>query len=82
MLGAGGFLITNYQPELDLYFEPDRDLVVFESKQELAKKVSYYLEHEEIRREIAKNGYEKVKLNHSYKKRMEQMLEILHLQPI
>lgn len=82
VLGAGGFLITNYQPELDLYFEPDRDLVVFESKQELAKKVSYYLEHEEIRREIAKNGYEKVKLNHSYKKRMEQMLEILHLQPI
>lgn len=82
VLGAGGFLITNYQPELDLYFELDRDLVVFESKQELAKKVSYYLEHEEIRREIAKNGYEKVKLNHSYKKRMEQMLEILHLQPV
>lgn len=82
VLGAGGFLITNYQPELELYFEPDRDLVVFESRQELAKKVSYYLEHEEIRREIARNGYEKVKLNHSYKKRMEQMLEILHLQPV
>ncbi len=82
VLGAGGFLITNYQPELELYFEPDRDLVVFESRQELVKKVSYYLEHEEIRREIAKNGYEKVKLNHSYKKRMEQMLEILHLQPV
>lgn len=82
VLGAGGFLITNYQPELELYFEPDRDLVVFESRQELAKKVSYYLEHEEIRREIAKNGYKKVKLNHSYKKRLEQMLEILHLQPV
>lgn len=77
VLGAGGFLITNYQPELELYFEPDKDLVIFESKQDLAQKVSYYLEHEEQRRKIAENGYKKVKLNHSYKQRIAQMLEIL-----
>ena len=79
VLGAGGFLITNYQPELEMYFELDKDLVVFESRQELAKKVSYYLEHEDLRREIAKSGYRKVKLNHSYKIRMEQMLEELRM---
>lgn len=77
VLGAGGFLITNYQPELELYFEPDKDLVIFESKQDLAQKVSYYLEHEEQRRKIAENGYKKVKLNHSYKQRIARMLEIL-----
>ncbi|KAI4450796.1 hypothetical protein C823_005333 [Eubacterium plexicaudatum ASF492] len=77
VLGAGGFLITNYQPELELYFEPDKDLVIFESKQDLAQKVSYYLDHEEQRRKIAENGYKKVKLNHSYKQRIAQMLEIL-----
>lgn len=77
VLGAGGFLITNYQPELELYFEPDKDLVVFEGKQDLTQKVSYYLEHEELRKKIAKNGYEKVKLNHSYNQRIDQMLNEL-----
>lgn len=80
VLGAGGFLLTNYQPELEMYFEPDRDLVIFESKQELEEKVSFYLEHEDLRKEIARNGYEKVKSNHSYIKRMEQMMTELQKQ--
>ena len=77
VLGAGGFLITNYQPELEMYFEPDEDLVVFESRQELDEKVSYYLEHEEQRCKIAANGYEKVKLNHNYQNRINKMLQLL-----
>lgn len=79
VLGAGGFLMTNYQPELELYFEPDRDLVVFESRQELVKKAGYYLEHADLRKEIAARGYEKVKRHHSYRQRMGQMMEILEL---
>lgn len=77
VLGAGGFLITNYQAELEMYFEPDEDLVVFESRQELDEKVSYYLEHEEQRCKIAANGYEKVKLNHNYQNRINKMLQLL-----
>ena len=77
VLGAGGFLITNYQPELENYFEPDEDLVIFESRQELAQKAAYYLKHEEQRRKIAENGYRKVKLNHSYSIRIKQMLQLL-----
>ena len=77
VLGAGGFLITNYQPELEMYFEPDKDLVVFESRQELDEKVSYYLEHEEQRCKIAENGYKKVKLNHNYQNRISKMLQLL-----
>lgn len=77
VLGAGGFLITNYQPELEMYFEPDEDLVVFESRQELDEKVSYYLEHEEQRCKIAANGYKKVKLNHNYRNRLNKMLQLL-----
>lgn len=77
VLGAGGFLMTNYQPELELYFEPDRDLVIFENKQELAKKASYYLEHDKERREIAQNGWQKVKQFHSYEQRMTEMMTLL-----
>ncbi len=77
VLGAGGFLMTNYQSELEVYFELNKDLVVFESRHDLVKKAAYYLEHEDLRRQIAQNGYEKVKQLHSYKQRMSQMMEIL-----
>lgn len=77
VLGAGGFLLTNYQPELEHYFEIGKDLEVFENKRELAEKVSYYLEHEDERQKIARRGFEKVKALHSYERRMEEMMEIL-----
>jgi len=60
ILGAGGFLITNYQKELEDYFEIGKDLVVYENIEDLQEKVQYYLEHEEERKEIAKNGHDKV----------------------
>ena len=77
VLGAGGFLMTNYQPELELYFDLEKDLVVFESRQELVKKAAYYLEHEKERQKIACSGYQKVKQSHSYRQRMGQMMHIL-----
>lgn len=75
VLGAGGFLMTNYQAELPSYFEIGKDLVCFESEQELVEKCGYYLTHEEERREIAENGYQKVKAGHSIRARLEELLE-------
>lgn len=75
VLGAGGFLLTNYQAELPDYFEIGRDLACFESEAELVEKCSYYLTHEEERQQIAKNGYEKVKNCCSYRKRLKFILE-------
>ena len=66
--------MTNYQVEILDYFEPDRDLVIFESPEELEKKVSYYLEHEEEREQIARNGKEKLVRYHPYNGRLQKML--------
>lgn len=77
VLGSGGFLLTNYQPELELYFDLDKDLAVFESQSELAQKAAYYLSHEEERLQIARRGYEKVKQLHSYEQRMNQMMDTI-----
>ncbi|MCI8992057.1 MAG: glycosyltransferase [Eubacterium sp.] len=76
ILGAGGFLITNYQSELPEYFEPGTDLEVYGSEEELLEKIQYYLEHEEKRAEIAKNGYQKVKQEHTVQKRVSKILEL------
>lgn len=77
VLGAGGFLMTNYQAELPYYFEEGKEYVCFESEQELVEKCGYYLEHEEERKMIARNGYEKVKSFHTYQNRIERMMELI-----
>lgn len=77
VLGAGGFLLTNYQAELPYYFEDKKDLVCFENLQQLKELTAYYLSHEEERREIARHGYETVKKQHSYRERLTVLLETI-----
>lgn len=76
VLGCGGFLITNFQSELPDYFEIGKDLVTYESEQDLLDKCAYYLSHEDKRLEIARNGYEKVKQYHTWEIRLAQLLQL------
>lgn len=75
ILGAGGFLLTNYQAEIPYYFKEGEDLVCFDGVDDLRDKVGYYLTHHSQRQEIAQNGYEKVKEKHNYIERIRTMLE-------
>lgn len=77
ILGSGGFLMTNFQAEIPYYFKNKEDLVCFESIEELTELAGYYLTHEEERRQIAKNGYQKVREHHSYEQRIRQMMEVV-----
>lgn len=71
ILAAGGFCITNFQPELVLYFKNGEELVWFEDEADLVKKVGYYLAHDEERRRIALNGQKKVRELHDYDARLQ-----------
>ena len=75
ILGAGGFCLTNYQPELPLFFVNGRDLVWFNSTEEMLKKIDYYLAHEDERLKIAENGYRLVREYHDYKNRLDTIAE-------
>jgi spore maturation protein CgeB len=77
VLGAGGFLMTNYQAELPLYLENKKDYVCFEDLRQLEELAGYYLSHEEERCAIAAHGYETVKKKHSYRLRVEELLRQL-----
>lgn len=77
ILGAGGFLITNYQSELSVFFEIGTDLVVYENINDLVDKISYYLLHEEERYEIAQNGYAKVKTKYQFISQIYKMMQII-----
>lgn len=75
IMGAGGFVISNYQPELAELFVPGEDIVLYDSIPDLLMKIEYYLEHDEERKQVARNGYEKVKEYHSYDVRIMEMLK-------
>ena len=77
VLGSGGFLITNYQSQIPSLFEIGKDLVVYESLSDLKEKCDYYLSHEEERKEIAKNGCNKIRDYHNCKTRIKTMIEFM-----
>ena len=76
IMGAGGFLLSNYQPELAEYFEIGEELVVYESQRDLLEKIAYYLAHEEERRKIAARGRRAIKERHQYSMRLKMMFEL------
>lgn len=76
VLGCKGFLITNYQPEIVEYFEDGKDLVVYEDLDDLTDKINYYLEHEDERKQIAENGYQKVCEYFTYDKVLDEILTL------
>jgi len=76
IMGAGGFLLSNYQPELAEYFIDGEDMVLFESCEDMLEKIAYYLEHEEERKQIAYSGWKKVQELYSYEHKLKQIFEI------
>lgn len=77
ILGCGGFLLTNFQSDFLEFFEPGVDFVYYENSSDIEKLVSYYLEHEEERKQIAANGYRKVKEWLTYEKQVAKMLNLI-----
>ena len=75
IMGCGGFLLTNYQPDFLRHFIPDEDFVYFENESDLLKKIDYYLSHEEKRMAIAESGHDKVLRNHNYDVIFDTILE-------
>ena len=79
IMGAGGVLLSNYQPELAEYFENEKDLILYESIEDAVAKADFYLRHENLRREIAANGNKKVKESFSYPERINTMFRIAQI---
>lgn len=73
IMGCGGFLLSNWQEDFLEYFEPDEDMVLYESSEEAVDKATFYLEHETQRCKIAENGRQKVKKEHTYLHRIKDM---------
>lgn len=75
ILGAHGFLLTNYQQEFPQYFANGEDLVWYESQEDLMEKISFYLSHDKERERIAQNGNLKVQKYFTYHRLLQKIFD-------
>lgn len=77
IMACGGFQIADNQPDVLRLFTDKEQLVIFNDNTQLKKIVRYYLTHADERLEIAKRGYEAVIKRHTYKHRINEMVDII-----
>lgn len=70
IMGCGGFLLTNYQEEFLDFFVPGEDFVYYEDFGDSYEKAAFYLQNDDLRKQIALNGYQKIKEHFSYEERI------------
>ncbi len=81
--GAGGsFVLHKYSPNMDRYFENNKDLVYFHDVDSLLEVVGKYLVNEaaDARNEIANNLYNKVLQNHTWDNTIQKILTTAEIQ--
>lgn len=79
IMGARGALLSNYQPELAEFFDNEKDLIMYDSMEDAFAKADFYLKHEDLRRQIAVNGYRKICQYFDYPDRIRHMFETAQL---
>jgi spore maturation protein CgeB len=71
--GAGGFLLTEHVEELEEYYSLGREVVSFQSAEELIDCARFYLAHDAARRTVARAGYERTLRDHTYERRFADL---------
>ena len=76
VMASGGFLLSNYQSELLEYFSYGEDMVVYESMEDAVEKCQFYLENDDLRKEIAQRGRQRVLEEHNLPDKIQAMMQI------
>ena len=77
IMACSGFQLVDRRSGLDGLFEEGEEVVIFDDLNDLRQKIEYYLKNPEEANRIAENGKQRVMKDHTYEKRMEEMLEII-----
>jgi len=75
--GVGTCLLTDTGVNLPDLFEPEREVVTYNSVAECIEKVKYLLQHENLRQQIAQAGQRRTLRDHTILSRCQQIDEII-----
>lgn len=72
---CGVFMLAERSPKHELFFKENEEAVFFDTKEELLEKVTFYLEHPEKAKDIARNGYQRsIRSGYDHHSRMQSFL--------
>jgi hypothetical protein len=75
--GVGSLLVTEAAPNLAGLYKPDREVVTYASEDELVDKVKHLLAHEDERAAIAAAGQARALRDHTYRRRIAELADLL-----
>ncbi len=75
ILSCGGFQLVDRRSVLGELFDLNKEIAVFEDLDDLRNKVAYYLDNPGEREKIVERGRQRLLKEHTYKNRMQEMLE-------
>ncbi len=78
LASCGAFQLVDKRVLLPEAFDVGKEIVTFEDLPDLKEKINYYLAHPEEREEVNKKARERVLRDHTYDKRIEQMLSVIY----
>jgi spore maturation protein CgeB len=77
VMACGGFLLTDAQRDVTTLFKDGEHLAVFHDAHDLRRKIAHYLSRPDERARIAEQGHRETVKNHTYVRRMEQVLSMV-----
>ena len=75
--GCGGFQLSYFIPGLNMVYEIDKEIAVYESIERIPQLVKFFLEADELRNSIAESGYKRSMQEHSAQSYMKRLVEIV-----
>jgi spore maturation protein CgeB len=76
--GMGAMLLTDWKANLQEIFEVGREVAAYRTAEECADMIRFYLDHDEARRTVAHAGQARTLRDHTYRIRMQELVEIVH----
>lgn len=74
---TGAMLITDAKKNLGDLFKIDKEVIAYSSSSDLISKIRYYLDHETKRTQIAREGQNRTLNDHTYYRRMRELIKII-----
>ncbi|MFN3531094.1 MAG: glycosyltransferase [Candidatus Brocadia sp.] len=80
--GTRSFQLTSNAENITGYYVDGKEIVIFNSIEELIDKAKYYLKNEDERNEIATNGYNRTIAEHTWHHRFGEIFDYLNIKQI
>lgn len=75
--GSGAMLLTNYTPNLENLFKIGEEIIIYDSPEDLLRKIEIYTSDDDLRNMIANNGKNRSINDHSYDSRSKNLLKLI-----